>query len=219
MSASGSAPDLARPTPAPHYRHACRRTPHRRPRERCQTYRGSGSSPYRSMAGPTTARHRVLPGAPRDTAAASMKDDFPADSGRPVLAAASERWRASTLASWFDVDSRTSRSPDAQAGYTPAATLERTPRAGLIDHGKGASPYAHLSAVEPLVVGKRSMAAADGEVGSGYPRGPASASSRFGSATPFTGRPGGCPRQGVRRLFRRHHRRPAADGGCGSLVG
>jgi murein DD-endopeptidase MepM/ murein hydrolase activator NlpD len=60
-------------------------------------------------------------------------------------------------------------------GYTPAATLDRIRgRQVWIDHGKGViTRYAHLSAVEPLVVGDQIEAGAlIGQVGSsGYPQG------------------------------------------------
>jgi len=60
-------------------------------------------------------------------------------------------------------------------GYTSAATLDRIRgRQVWIDHGKGViTRYAHLSAVEPLVVGDKIEAGAlIGEVGSsGYPQG------------------------------------------------
>jgi len=62
-----------------------------------------------------------------------------------------------------------------QLGYTPATTLDRIRgRQVWVDHGKGlVTRYAHLSAVEPLVVGQRIDAGAlIGEVGSsGYPQG------------------------------------------------
>ena len=60
-------------------------------------------------------------------------------------------------------------------GYTPAATLDRIRgRQVWIDHGKGLfTRYAHLSAVEPLVVGQKVDAGVlIGLVGSsGYPQG------------------------------------------------
>jgi len=60
-------------------------------------------------------------------------------------------------------------------GYTPSATLDRIRgRQVWIDHGKGLiTRYAHLSAVEPLVVGQKVEAGAlIGQVGSsGYPQG------------------------------------------------
>jgi len=103
--------------------------------------------------------------------------DFPAPTGTPVLAAASgtvARVDVSFL-DWNREQQDIALYEAITLGYTPAATLDRIRgRQVWIDHGKGLiTRYAHLSAVEPLIVGQRIEAGAlVGEVGSsGYPQG------------------------------------------------
>ena len=120
----------------------------------------------------------LLPGAPRDYRAGVHEGiDFPAPIGTPVLAAASgtvTRVDVSFL-DWTREQQDIALYDALQLGYTPAATLDRIRgRQVWVDHGKGlVTRYAHLSAVEPLVVGQRIDAGAlIGEVGSsGYPQG------------------------------------------------
>jgi murein DD-endopeptidase MepM/ murein hydrolase activator NlpD len=120
----------------------------------------------------------LLPGAPRDYRAGIHEGiDFPAPIGTPVLAAASgviTRVDVSFL-DWTREEQDTALSDAITLGYTPAATLDRIRgRQVWIDHGKGlVTRYAHLSAVEPLVVGQKIEAGAPiGVVGSsGYPQG------------------------------------------------
>ena len=120
----------------------------------------------------------LLPGAPRDYRGGIHEGiDFPAPTGTPVLAAASgtvARVDVSFL-DWNREQQDIALYEAITLGYTPAATLDRIRgRQVWIDHGKGLiTRYAHLSAVEPLVVGQKVEAGAlIGEVGSsGYPQG------------------------------------------------
>jgi murein DD-endopeptidase MepM/ murein hydrolase activator NlpD len=120
----------------------------------------------------------LLPGAPRDYRGGIHEGiDFPAPTGTPVLAAASgivARVDQSFL-DWNREQQDIALSEALTLGYTPAATLDRIRgRQVWIDHGKGLiTRYAHLSAVQPLVVGQTVDAGAlIGEVGSsGYPQG------------------------------------------------
>ena len=120
----------------------------------------------------------LLPGAPRDYRGGIHEGiDFPAPAGTPVLAAASgtvARVDVSFL-DWNREQQDIALYEAITLGYTPAATLDRIRgRQVWIDHGKGLiTRYAHLSAVEPLVVGQKVEAGAlIGEVGSsGYPQG------------------------------------------------
>jgi len=120
----------------------------------------------------------LLPGAPRDYRAGIHEGiDFPAPTGTPVLAAASgtvARVDTSFL-DWTREQRDNALSEALTLGYTPASTLDRIRgRQVWIDHGKGVmTRYAHLSAVEPLLVGQKVEAGAlIGHVGSsGYPQG------------------------------------------------
>lgn len=120
----------------------------------------------------------LLPGAPRNYRAGVHEGiDFPARIGTPVLAAAGgtvTRVDASFL-EWTREQQDIALYEALTLGYTPAATLDRIRgRQVWIDHGKGLiTRYAHLSAVEPLVVGQEIAAGAlIGEVGSsGFPQG------------------------------------------------
>lgn len=120
----------------------------------------------------------LLPGAPRDYRGGIHEGiDFPAPIGTPVLAAASGTVARVDLSflDWNREQQDTALYEALTLGYTPAATLDRIRgRQVWIDHGKGLmTRYAHLSAVEPLVVGQKIDAGAlIGEVGSsGYPQG------------------------------------------------
>jgi murein DD-endopeptidase MepM/ murein hydrolase activator NlpD len=120
----------------------------------------------------------LLPGAPRDYRGGIHEGiDFPAPMGTPVLAAASGVVvRVDVSFQDWDREQQDVALYDALAlGYTPAATLDRIRgRQVWIDHGKGLmTRYAHLSSVEPLIVGQEIEAGAlIGAVGSsGYPDG------------------------------------------------
>jgi murein DD-endopeptidase MepM/ murein hydrolase activator NlpD len=120
----------------------------------------------------------LLPGAPRDYRGGIHEGiDFPAAAGTPVLAAASgtvARVDVSFL-DWTMEQQDIALYEALTLGYTPAATLDRIRgRQVWIDHGKGLmTRYAHLSAVQPFVLGEKIEAGAlIGEVGSsGYPQG------------------------------------------------
>jgi murein DD-endopeptidase MepM/ murein hydrolase activator NlpD len=120
----------------------------------------------------------LLPGAPRDYRGGIHEGiDFPAPAGTSVLAAASgtvARVDVSFI-DWNAEEQDAALSEAVTLGYTPSATLDRIRgRQVWIDHGKGLiTRYAHLSAVEPLVVGQKVEAGAlIGQVGSsGYPQG------------------------------------------------
>jgi murein DD-endopeptidase MepM/ murein hydrolase activator NlpD len=120
----------------------------------------------------------LLPGAPRDYRAGMHEGiDFPAPAGTPVLAAASGTVTRSDVSflDWTREQQEVALYEALTLGYTPPATLDRIRgRQVWIDHGKGVvTRYAHLSAVEPLVVGQKIDAGTlIGEVGSsGYPQG------------------------------------------------
>ncbi|MDQ2912199.1 MAG: M23 family metallopeptidase [Chloroflexota bacterium] len=120
----------------------------------------------------------LLPGAPRDYRAGVHEGiDFPAETGTPVLAAASGTVARVDLSflDWNREQQDIALYDALTLGYTPAATLDRIRgRQVWIDHGKGLiTRYAHLSTVQPLVVGQAIEAGTlIGEVGSsGYPQG------------------------------------------------
>jgi len=120
----------------------------------------------------------LLPGAPRDYRAGIHEGiDFPAPIGTPVLAAASGTVTRVDVVflDWTRQQQDIALFDAVALGYTPAATLDSIRgRQVWIDHGKGVvTRYAHLSAVEPLVVGQKIDAGAViGAVGSsGYPQG------------------------------------------------
>ena len=128
--------------------------------------------------GDTPSDPDLLPGAPRDYRGGIHEGiDFPAPNGTPVLAAASgtvARVDVSFL-DWTREQQEIALYEALTLGYTPAATLDRIRgRQVWIDHGKGViTRYAHLSAVEPLILGEKIEAGTlIGEVGSsGYPQG------------------------------------------------
>jgi len=120
----------------------------------------------------------LLPGALRDYRGGIHEGmDFPVPDGTPVLAAASGTVARVDVSftDWTTDEQDQALSETVTLGYTPAATLDRIRgRQVWIDHGKGLiTRYAHLSAVEPLVVGQRvESGALLGLVGSsGYPQG------------------------------------------------
>jgi murein DD-endopeptidase MepM/ murein hydrolase activator NlpD len=120
----------------------------------------------------------LLPDAPRDYRAGIHEGiDFPAPMGAAVRAAASGTVvRVDTqFVDWSLEQQEVALSDALRLGYTPAGTLDRIRgRQVWIDHGRGiVTRYAHLSAVEAIVVGQRIEAGAPiGEVGSsGYPQG------------------------------------------------
>ena len=120
----------------------------------------------------------LLPGAPRDYRGGIHEGiDFPAPTGTLVLAAASGTVARvdTSFIDWNREQQDVALDEALRLGYTPAGTLDRIRgRQVWIDHGKGLiTRYAHLSAVEPLVVGQKVEAGAlIGEVGSsGYPQG------------------------------------------------
>jgi murein DD-endopeptidase MepM/ murein hydrolase activator NlpD len=181
VSASGSAPQLARPTPVPHYTPmpAVETMPPATFENRAQTYKrlwGFFALPIEGGDIPLDVE--LLPGAPRDYRGGIHEGiDFPAAAGTPVLAAASgtvARVDVSFL-DWSMEQQDIALFEALKLGYTPAETLDRIRgRQVWIDHGKGLmTRYAHLSAVQPLVVGQKIDAGVlIGEVGSsGYPQG------------------------------------------------
>jgi murein DD-endopeptidase MepM/ murein hydrolase activator NlpD len=181
VTASGSAPLAAGPAPAPHYTPApaVATTPLEIGDRGARTYmRLWGMFALPIEGGDIPAVVELLPGAPRDYRAGIHEGiDFPVPTDTPVLAAASgtvARVDVSFL-DWSREQQDAALYEAVTLGYTPAATLDRIRgRQVWIDHGKGViTRYAHLSAVEPLVVGQRVEAGAlIGQVGSsGYPQG------------------------------------------------
>ena len=181
VTASGSSIEVARPPAAPRYT-PMPAVPSTAPdvgERSARTYVrlwGAFALPIEGGDVPTDAE--LLPGAPRDYRAGIHEGiDFPAPTGTPVLAAASgtvARVDVSFL-DWNREQQEMALYEALTLGYTPAATLDRIRgRQVWIDHGKGVvTRYAHLSAVEPLVVGEKIEAGTLlGQVGSsGYPEG------------------------------------------------
>ncbi len=181
VTVSGSAPLAAGPVPAPHYTPmpAVATTPPDVGERAARTYTrlwGMFALPIEGGEIPTDLE--LLPGAPRDYRAGIHEGiDFPAPNETPVLAAAAGtvvRVDVSFL-DWNREQQEIALYEAVTLGYTPAATLDRIRgRQVWIDHGKGViTRYAHLSAVESLVVGQKIEAGAlIGQVGSsGYPQG------------------------------------------------
>lgn len=181
VTASGSAPLAAGPAPAPRY------TPMPAVAAALPDVGDRGARAYMRLwgmfalpieGGDIPADPALLPGAPRDYRAGIHEGiDFPVPTDTPVLAAASgtvARVDVSFL-DWSREQQDIALYEAVTLGYTPAATLDRIRgRQVWIDHGKGViTRYAHLSAVEPLVVGQKVEAGAlIGLVGSsGYPQG------------------------------------------------
>ena len=182
VAASGSRLEASSPIVAPHYTPmpaVATVPPAVTEREVARTFtrlRGLFALPIEG--GDVPVDLELLPGAPRDYRAGIHEGiDFPAPIGAPVLAAASgtvTRVDVSFL-DWTREQQDIALYEALQLGYTSAATLDRIRgRQVWIDHGKGlVTRYAHLSAVEPLVVGQKVDAGAlIGQVGSsGYPQG------------------------------------------------
>jgi murein DD-endopeptidase MepM/ murein hydrolase activator NlpD len=181
VSASGSAPELARPTPVPHY------TPMPAAPTLPPAFSESGAQTYKRLwglfalpieGGDVPFDLELLPGSPRDYRGGIHEGiDFPVDAGTPVLAAASGTVARVDVSfeDWTMEQQDIALNEALKLGYTPAATLDRIRgRQVWIDHGKGLiTRYAHLSAVAPLAVGQKVDAGMlIGEVGSsGYPQG------------------------------------------------
>jgi murein DD-endopeptidase MepM/ murein hydrolase activator NlpD len=179
--ASGSAPLAAGPVPAPHYTPmpVVATTPPDVGERGARTYmRLWGMFALPIEGGEIPEDLELLPGAPRDYRGGIHEGiDFPAPTETPVLAAASGTVVRvdSSFLDWNREQQDIALYEALTLGYTPPATLDRIRgRQVWIDHGKGVvTRYAHLFAVEPLVVGQRIEAGAlIGEVGSsGYPQG------------------------------------------------
>jgi murein DD-endopeptidase MepM/ murein hydrolase activator NlpD len=181
VTASSSAPLAAGPALAPRYTPmpAVATTPPDVGERGAKTYmRVWGMFALPIEGGDIPRDPELLPGAPRDYRGGIHEGiDFPAPTDTPVLAAASgtvARVDVSFL-DWTREQQDIALYEALTLGYTPAATLDRIRgRQVWIDHGKGViTRYAHLSAVEPLVVGQKIEAGARiGQVGSsGYPQG------------------------------------------------
>ena len=181
VTASGTAPLAAAPVVAPHYTPmpVVATTPPDVGDRGARTYvRFWGMFALPIEGGDIPVDPELLPGAPRDYRGGIHEGiDFPAPNGTPVLAAASgtvARVDQSFL-DWNREQQDVALYEALTLGYTPAATLDRIRgRQVWIDHGRGiVTRYAHLSAVQPLVVGQTVEAGAlIGEVGSsGYPQG------------------------------------------------
>ena len=181
VTASGSAPLAAGPAPAPRYTPmpaVAAMPPDVGERGAREYVRLWGTFALPIEGGDIPSDPELLPGAARDYRGGIHEGiDFPAPNGTPVLAAASGIV-ARVDQSFLDWDREQQEAALYDAltlGYTPAATLDRIRgRQVWIDHGKGiVTRYAHLSTVQPLVVGQTIEAGAlIGEVGSsGYPQG------------------------------------------------
>jgi murein DD-endopeptidase MepM/ murein hydrolase activator NlpD len=182
VTASGSSLEAARPSAAPRYTPmpAVESLPADVAGDRsARTYaRLWGAFGLPIEGGDVPVDPALLPGAPRDYRSGIHEGiDFPAPTGTPVLAAATgivARVDTSFL-DWTREQQDVALYEALTLGYTPTATLDRIRgRQVWIDHGKGLmTRYAHLSAVEPLLVGQKVEAGAlIGQVGSsGYPQG------------------------------------------------
>ena len=181
VTVSGSPPLAAGPAPAPRYTPmpAVATTPPDVGERGARGYtRFWGMFALPIEGGEIPQDLELLPGAPRDYRGGIHEGiDFPADDGTPVLAAASGTIARVDVgfADWTAAQQEAALDEALSLGYTPAATLDRIRgRQVWIDHGKGViTRYAHLSAVEPLVVGQKVEAGTKiGEVGSsGFPEG------------------------------------------------
>ena len=181
VAASGSAPLAAGPVPAPHYTPmpAVATTPPDVGDRAARTYtRLWGMFALPIEGGDIPQDLELLPGAARDYRAGIHEGiDFPAPDATPVVAAASGTVARvdTSFVDWDAEEQDAALSEAVTLGYTPAKTLDRIRgRQVWIDHGKGViTRYAHLSAVDPLVVGQRIEAGAlIGQVGSsGFPQG------------------------------------------------
>jgi murein DD-endopeptidase MepM/ murein hydrolase activator NlpD len=181
VAVSGSAPLAAGPVPAPRYTPipSVATTPPDTGERGARTYTrlwGMFAVPIEGGDIPTDLE--LLPSAPRDYRAGIHEGtDFPAPDGTPVLAAAGGTVARVDVSfvDWSSEEQEAALDEALALGYTPAATLDRIRgRQVWIDHGKGViTRYAHLSAVEPLVVGQKVEAGAlIGKVGSsGFPQG------------------------------------------------
>ena len=181
VTVSGSAPLAAGPALAPRHTPmpAVATTPRDVGEQAARTYvRLWGTFALPIEGGEIPEDPELLPGAPRDYRGGIHEGiDFPAPTGTPVVAAASgivARVDQSFL-DWNREQQEIALYEALTLGYTPAETLDRIRgRQVWIDHGKGLiTRYAHLSSVQPLVVGQTVDAGAlIGEVGSsGYPQG------------------------------------------------
>ena len=181
VTASGSSHEVTSPAPAPRYTPMPvipTIAPDVGERSARSYVRLWGTFALPIEGGDTPSDPDLLPGAPRDYRGGIHEGiDFPAPNGTPVLAAASgtvARVDVSFL-DWTREQQEIALYEALTLGYTPAATLDRIRgRQVWIDHGKGViTRYAHLSAVEPLVLGEKIEAGTlIGEVGSsGYPQG------------------------------------------------
>jgi murein DD-endopeptidase MepM/ murein hydrolase activator NlpD len=181
VAASGSAPLAAGPAVAPRYTPmpVVATTPADVGEHGARTYmRLWGMFALPIEGGDIPADPELLPGALRDYRGGVHEGiDFPVPDATPVLAAASGTVARVDVSftDWTADEQDQALSEAVTLGYTPAAMLDRIRgRQVWIDHGKGLiTRYAHLSAVEPLVVGQRVEAGAlIGLVGSsGYPLG------------------------------------------------
>lgn len=181
VTASGSGPEAARATPTPRHTAipAVETIPPDIGERGARTYmRLWGRFLLPLEGGDIPADLQLLPGAARDYRGGLHEGiDFPASDGTPVLAAASGTVARVDLnfLDWNNEQQDLALSEAITLGYTPAATLDRIRgRQVWIDHGKGlVTRYAHLSAVEPLVVGQTVDAGRlIGAVGSsGHPQG------------------------------------------------
>jgi murein DD-endopeptidase MepM/ murein hydrolase activator NlpD len=181
VTASGSGPELARATPTPRHTAipAVETIPPDVGERGARTYmRFWGRFLLPLEGGEIPADLELLPGAARDYRGGLHEGiDFPGPDGTPVLAAASGTVARIDLSflDWNRQQQEIALHEALTLGYTPAATLDRIRgRQVWIDHGKGlVTRYAHLSAVEPLVVGQTVEAGrVIGAVGSsGYPQG------------------------------------------------
>ena len=179
--ASGSPPLAAGPEIAPRYTPmpAVATTPPEIGDRGARTYvRYWGFFAFPIEGADITDDPELLPGARRDYRGGVHEGiDFPAPTGTPVLAAASGTVARvdQSFVDWTGEEEDVALSEAVTLGYTPAATLDLIRgRQVWIDHGKGlVTRYAHLSAVQSLVVGQKVEAGAlIGEVGSsGYPQG------------------------------------------------
>jgi len=181
VTASGSGPELARATPTPRHTAipAVEAIPPDVGQRGARTYMrlwGLFALPIEGADIP--ADPDLLPGASRDYRGGIHEGiDFPTPDGTPVLATASGTVARVDLSflDWNREQQDIALYEALTRGYTPAATLDRIRgRQVWIDHGKGLmTRYAHLSAVEPLVVGGKIEAGVlIGEVGSsGYAQG------------------------------------------------
>ena len=156
LASAGRSAPLALPSPTPRVWEWPAAAPTEQPMAAHLQLQSGFAIPVGGIDVPTDDQY--LPNSPRAYRAGYHEGiDFPVKAGTPVLAA-----KAGTIVridsafvDWTPDEEQAAFDAAVALGYTPSATLDRVRgRQVWIDHGEGiVTRYAHLSAVEPFVVG------------------------------------------------------------------